>query len=62
MFIVAIDEEICTGCNECTEGCPARILGFNGEKAFVSGDPTECMGCEACTSVCPSEAISVTEV
>lgn len=62
MFIVTIDEELCSGCNSCTEGCPARILGFNGEKAFVEGDETECMGCESCTAVCPTGAVSISEM
>lgn len=62
MFVVSIDADICTGCNECTEGCPARILGFKDEKAYVSGDETECMGCESCTTVCPSGAVSIMEM
>lgn len=62
MFIVAIDEDICTGCNECTAGCPARLLSFDGEKAQVTGDETECMGCESCTTVCPSGAVTIREM
>lgn len=64
MFMVSIDEDTCAGCGECAEGCPARILSFDGEKkkACVSGDATECMGCEACVSVCPSGAITITEM
>lgn len=60
--MVSIDDDTCTGCKECAEGCPARILSFNGEKSYVSGDATECMGCEACISVCPSGAITITEM
>lgn len=62
MFIVSIDQDACEGCNLCVDGCPARILGFKDEKAYVSGDETECMGCEACISVCTSGAISIMEV
>lgn len=64
MFIVAIDEDACTGCDSCADGCPAEILSFNKEtqKAFVSGDEAECMGCEACVVVCESNAISVMEL
>ncbi|NLO02481.1 MAG: 4Fe-4S binding protein [Bacteroidales bacterium] len=62
MFVVTIDEDTCGGCGLCAEGCPARILGFNGEKAFISGDETECMGCEACITVCESGAISIMEI
>lgn len=62
MFIVSIDEDQCSGCNACTAGCPARLLGFNGEKAEVTGDECECMGCESCTTVCPTGAVSITEM
>lgn len=62
MYIVAIDEDLCSGCNSCTAGCPARLLEFNGDKAVVTGDETECMGCESCTTVCPSGAVSITEM
>lgn len=62
MFMVSIDEEMCTGCGQCAEGCPAHILDFDGTHASVSGDPCDCMGCEACVTVCPSGACSVVEL
>ncbi|WP_206812256.1 4Fe-4S dicluster domain-containing protein [Paradesulfitobacterium ferrireducens] len=62
MYIVAIDEEQCSGCNSCTAGCPARLLKFNGEKAEVAGDESECLGCESCVTVCPTGAVSITEM
>lgn len=62
MFIVSIDEDLCTGCDSCVAGCPAEILSFNGEKAYVSGDQAECMGCEACVAVCESDAITIMEI
>jgi len=61
MFIVSIDEELCTGCDACAAGCPAEILSFN-EKAYVSGDEAECMGCDACVLVCESGAITIMEI
>jgi len=62
MFIVTIDEDLCTGCNECVAGCPAEILDFKEEKAYVSGDSADCMGCDACVLVCESGAITVMEI
>lgn len=62
MYMVSLDEETCTGCNSCADGCPAGILDFDGEKASIKGDPCDCMGCEACTTVCPSGAITVMEL
>ena len=61
MFMVAIDEEKCVGCAQCTQGCPAQILGMDGEKAAVTGDCSECLGCQSCIMTCPVEAITVTE-
>lgn len=61
MFIVTIDEDECSGCNACTDGCPAKILDFVDQKAVVSGDESECMGCESCVVVCPTGAISIME-
>lgn len=64
MYIVSIDEDTCTGCNLCADGCPARLLTFKEDKkkTYVTGDETECMGCEACVSVCESGAITVIEM
>ncbi|MDR2493348.1 MAG: 4Fe-4S dicluster domain-containing protein [Coriobacteriales bacterium] len=60
--MVTINDDSCSGCDACADGCPASILEFNGEKSFVAGDPCECMGCEACVAVCESGAIVVTEL
>ncbi|GAB6174290.1 4Fe-4S binding protein [Paradesulfitobacterium aromaticivorans] len=62
MYIVSIDEELCSGCNACTSGCPARLLKFNGEKTEVAGEATECMGCESCITVCPTGAVTIQEL
>jgi NAD-dependent dihydropyrimidine dehydrogenase PreA subunit len=62
VFIVSIDEELCTGCQECSAGCPAHLLKFNGEKTEVKGDPSDCLGCESCVIVCAAGAISITEM
>ncbi len=62
MFIVSINEDECSGCNECSPNCPAKILGFENGKAVVTGDESECMGCESCTTVCPTGAVSIMEI
>lgn len=62
MYIVTINEDECSGCDACTESCPARILGFIDGKAVVTGDESECMGCESCIVVCPTGAVSIMEI
>ena len=61
MFMVTIDEDKCVGCAQCTQGCPAQILGMLEDKASVTGDASECLGCQSCVMTCPAEAITVTE-
>ena len=61
MYIVTIDEDLCSGCDACTASCPAKILSFVNQKAVVSGDESECMGCESCIVVCPTGAVSIME-
>ena len=61
MFMVTIDEDKCVGCGQCTQGCPAQILGMTDGKASVTGDAAECLGCQSCVMTCPVEAIIVNE-
>ena len=58
---VEIDEEKCTGDEECVNVCPSAVLEMEGGKAVVA-NTDECLGCESCVEVCPSGAITVTEV
>ena len=57
---VEIDEDKCTGDEECVNVCPAGVLEMQNDKAVVVNED-ECLGCESCIEVCPSGAITVTE-
>jgi len=59
MFVVTVDEELCTGCGECVKACPAEIFKIENGKAVPSDD--ECLGCQGCVAVCPVGAIKVEE-
>ena len=59
MYVVSVDQDICTGCGECVSACPAQIFKVEGGKAEASQD--ECLGCQGCVSVCPATAIKVDE-
>ena len=60
MYTVKVDEEKCTGCEECVNICPVDVFEINDEKS-VPVNAGECIGCESCVEVCEQDAISVTE-
>jgi 2-oxoglutarate ferredoxin oxidoreductase subunit delta len=66
MYIVTVDVEKCTACDECVDTCPNgafEIVEEGGrEHAEFTGDPDECTGCLSCEAVCPEGAITVTEM
>jgi NAD-dependent dihydropyrimidine dehydrogenase PreA subunit len=60
-FRVEIDEDKCTGDEECVNVCPVGVFEMKEGKATVANED-ECLGCESCIEVCPSGALTVTEV
>jgi len=61
MYLVAVNADVCTGCEECSNNCPVTVFDMVDGKASPAraGD---CEGCETCTSVCPSGAVTLTEM
>lgn len=55
---LALNQDRCTGCGNCTEVCPHAVLEVRDKKAFVT-DPDRCMECGACETNCPFRAITV---
>jgi ferredoxin len=55
-----INEESCTGCGTCVEGCPTDAIILN-EKELAQRDESACLGCGVCSRFCPEEAISLKE-
>lgn len=52
-MIIAIDKNICTGCRECAEVCPAyAIVGEQGEPQTIDTD--KCVMCGQCVQKCKS--------
>ena len=58
--IITIDQEKCTGCGLCANGCPEGALQVVDGKARLVGDLL-CDGLGACIGSCPENAISVEE-
>ncbi len=54
-----LDSQKCTGCGECVEVCPHKVLSL-GDKKVEIVDKDACMECGACALNCPFKALSVT--
>jgi len=55
---VAVDEDVCTDCGDCAEGCIFGALEMVDGK--VERDFEKCFGCGRCETVCSTGAISIT--
>jgi ferredoxin len=53
---VIVDQEKCTGCGTCEEGCPVEAIKVEDGKAKV--DAETCVDCGTCIEECPEKAIS----
>lgn len=61
-FQATVDNEACTGCEECLERCYFGALTMqNDEEAKASVDAEKCVGCGLCGVVCPADAIHFDE-
>jgi len=56
--IITIDEEKCTGCEECVPNCPEGAIQIIDGKARLVSD-LSCDGLGACIGHCPEAAMSV---
>jgi Pyruvate/2-oxoacid:ferredoxin oxidoreductase delta subunit len=53
-----VNEELCLGCNTCTEYCQFSALSL-GAELVAQVDWDACMGCGVCVDKCPNEALSL---
>ncbi|MFC1899847.1 4Fe-4S binding protein [Chloroflexota bacterium] len=54
-----INENICTGCQNCLNICPYSAITFDEEKEVCLVNDALCKGCGACVGGCPSDAITL---
>ena len=58
--IVVIDDSLCTGCGECVEKCPEKILYIDRAAGLCRvTDESKCGKGKCCEKECPSEAIKI---
>jgi len=57
--IASIEEELCTGCDQCAEVCVFAALQLHPVRGVMTVNPVLCQGCGACATACPSGAISI---
>jgi len=55
-YIIYVDEESCTGCENCIDRCQFKALEIINDKSTVN---EKCVGCGVCAVVCPENALSL---
>ncbi|MBI4838427.1 MAG: 4Fe-4S binding protein [Nitrospirae bacterium] len=61
MYVVAIENEKCDGCEECVNICPVEVFKLEDGKSSPHKSD-ECAYCLSCVEACPNKAITVTEM
>lgn len=59
-FNPIVDQDKCTGCEECVDICPVEVFEMVDDKSEPV-NAEECMGCESCVESCEAEAITIEE-
>jgi len=60
-FRVIVDNQKCSGCEECLETCTVNVFEMKEGKSKPIHEE-ECIGCRNCVDVCKEKAITVDEL
>ena len=55
--VYMIDKKLCTGCGECVEVCPMKVM----VKVESSPVTTKCIACGICAKACPMGILEIQE-
>jgi len=62
-FRAEVDQEICTGCQDCVERCFFKAIEMEktplSKKLKATIDESKCYGCGLCVIVCGPEALTM---
>ncbi|MFH1087599.1 MAG: 4Fe-4S binding protein [Chloroflexota bacterium] len=62
---IAIDQNLCKGCELCVSACPLKIIAMSGKfdlmgyQLPVLTNEQRCTGCALCAIICPDAAVEV---
>lgn len=59
-FVSRVDEESCSGCEECVDICQLEALTMEDDTVNVNEE--HCVGCGACVTKCPTESLSLERI
>lgn len=60
MLNFIVNKQKCTGCGQCIDDCPVRIIVMDNEYPGISADKEAlCYKCQHCFAVCPTGAVSI---
>ena len=55
----SINQSSCKNCGICTEVCPNKIIGRNGNIHFIQEREHLCLQCGQCMAICPTKSVHV---